>query len=146
MGGTALVNRFKNNKGQTVVEAIVIIHIMLILFFAMLMFSTYNFNKMVVLYAANSAVSKAVLQAPNGLSLRQIESLMKSEADRILGNGIVLVNPTSTAKANVTSKGIVTFSVTSSGKQGLRLPLLDGLLDNQDISFTVEYNYFDEKF
>jgi competence protein ComGC len=147
MGGTALVNRFKNNKGQTVVEAIVIIHIMLILFLAMLLIASYIYNKMVVMYAANSAVSKALEQAPNtGMTLKKLESIMKGQADDILRNGIFLVNPGSTARARVTRNGIATFSVTSSGRQGLRLPLLDYLLDNQLISYTVEYDYYDPNF
>ncbi len=141
------MNPLKNKKGQAIIEAILIMNIMLMLFFAMLLFSSYNYNKMVVMYAANSAVSKGVSQAANGgMSLARLERIMKGQADDILGNGIFLVNSGSTARARVTGPGVATFSVTASGRQGLRLPLLNRLLDNELISFSVEYNYWDPAF
>ncbi len=75
----------KNKDGQALVEFIIILHVFVLLFSAVLFFSTYMFDRLIVLYAANIAINEAVAMAPAyGIDEGDIEDAMIERAEDML--------------------------------------------------------------
>lgn len=52
-------------KGQAALEFVVILHLFLLLLHIVVFFSTYMFDRLIVLYAANTAINEGMAMIPN---------------------------------------------------------------------------------
>jgi hypothetical protein len=141
----ARFNIAKNQKGQALLETVVMMNIFLMLFFILLLVGSYMFDRMVVVYAANVALNEGVGVAPKGLPVAEVEKRMKRKADSILTRyGIFLKNPASTARLTQVSDNPrrYHFSVITAGTYRLRLPFIsDGILHNDRMAYQVGVDY-----
>lgn len=131
----------KNNKGQALIEAVIIIQILLMLFFTMLFFSIYIYNKMVVMFASNIALDEAIgllphKQTPEG----RIELLMRNKAKQAVSKGMFLSDPKVYAKAQRKPKDTGTAIAIVSATFTLKLPFVSNVVNNS-LKHTSEVNY-----
>lgn len=131
----------KNKNGQALIEAVLIMNIILLLFFAMIVFSVYIYDKMVVVFAANLAIDQAIGKIPEpGMTRTKIEGLMKQSGYGALGLGVFLQGQN--VVANVirnNNKGEINVSV--SATYSIHIPLVSEFLNNNVISHTSKVDY-----
>lgn len=131
----------KSQKGQALIEAVIIIQVFLVLFFSMLFFSIYIYNKMVIMFASNVALDEAIGLLPHKETPeRRIESLMRSKASKAVAKGMFLSNAKVYAKAQRKPKDTGTARAIVSARFTLKLPFVSNLVNNS-LKHTSEVNY-----
>ena len=136
----------KARKGQALIEAVIIMNVMLMLFFAMILFSVYVYDKMIVVFAANLAIDEAIGKLPEpGMLPHKVELLMKTSASGALNLGIFLVDKSVVPRITVPSSGSGsgTIRITVSAKYSIHMPFVSTFLNNNVLSHTsiVDYSW-----
>lgn len=138
----------KNKKGQSILEASVIMNIILLMFFGMIMYSTYVYDRIIILFAANLAVDEAIGKIPDkkySKNYRKIEELMRQKAAGAASLGIFLESPITVAakvtKKRDTSAGNINISCKVDAKYTLKLPLISAFTPNNILSHRVDVDY-----
>lgn len=132
---------FKNKKGQALIEAVIIINIMLLLFFAMILFSVYVYDKMVVVFSANLAIDEAIGIIPEpGMTGPKVEALMKNSGNSALEHGLFLKSQNVVPRVN-RKKDSAEISVTVTAEYSMQMPFVSEFLNNNVISHTSSVNY-----
>jgi hypothetical protein len=130
-----------NKKGQAMIEAVIVMNIMLLLFFAMILFSVYIYDKMIVMFAANIAIDEAIGKIPEvGMTNSKLETLMKQKAYGALDYSIFLKNKSVQAKV-VKAADIGEISVIVSAKYSITMPFVSGFLNNNVITTKSKVDY-----
>jgi hypothetical protein len=142
MNGGRIVQNIKNKKGQALVEAVIVIPLMLSLFFGSLMFASFFFDRMIVMYAAGNAINEGMGTGPEtGITTRELQRRMEEKGNQVLQYSLFLTDKRVKATVRFPEDGIASFEVTSSASFRLKLPFVDNLLNDERISYTMEVDY-----
>lgn len=136
----------RNKKGQSIIEAIFIFNAMLLMFFAMFLFSSFFYTRMIVIHAGNAAINEAVGYAPQGVSAEEVEDVMEGKAGSILQMALFSNPGTRRANAEVTLSDqgvdiIANFRIEVSARYSLTLPFILGRLADELLQYELEVDY-----
>jgi hypothetical protein len=131
-------------NGQSILELVVIINLMLFIFFGMIMYGVYLYDKMVVLFAANLALDEGIGKIPTqGLSEAQLQKMMVRKAASALRNVVFLQNEKPKVickvKRNPDNTGFLYASVQI--KTAIVLPFVEKIIPKRIISHVSEVDY-----
>lgn len=139
-GGYVLVLR-KSNKGQALMEVAIVVPAMLTIFYSMWLFGTFMYTRMIVIHAANVAISEALDVASHGASFGNIQTNMEASADNILSMAVYAKDVES--QAVVARNGdILDFKITTKATFGFRLPFVVRNLYDSALEYELEIQYY----
>lgn len=133
-----------NKKGQAILESLVVMMTMIFIFFALMLVSTYIFDRMVVLYAANAAINEGIAYAPEkGATPSKVKRRMEGRAAEVLKLGIFLKNTGVRGRVSQDpqNKQLFDMSIVVQGTYQVSLPLVSDLLNSDTIRYSQEVKY-----
>ena len=143
----------KNQKGQSVIEAIFIFNIMLFMFFGMFLFSSFFYMRMIVIHAGNAAINEAIGVAPQGLTANEVQDRMERKAASVLQRTLFASPNTRGATASVVLREqgrnvIANFNIQVSARYGFRMPFMNlpppfsfTNLENHLLAYELDVDY-----